>query len=67
MHAREGVMHSSVFGANLKKLYPIVEKGMSDSGCVDNVLEFLCMAGGRTLPEVCKSYILITLCIASLH
>ena len=53
MAAREGVMHSSTYGNNLKKLYPVVEEGMSDSGCVDNVLEFLIMAGGRSLPEVC--------------
>ena len=52
MAAREGVMHSSVYGDKLKMLYPVVEAGMSDSGCVDNVLEFLCMAGGRELPEV---------------
>ena len=52
MAAREGVMHSSVYGDRLKLLYPVVEAGMSDSGCVDNVLEFLCMAGGRELPEV---------------
>ena len=52
MAAREGVMHSSTYGNNLKKLYPVVETGMSDSGCVDNVLEFLIMAGGRSLPEV---------------
>ncbi|XP_060602982.1 uncharacterized protein LOC132756035 [Ruditapes philippinarum] len=51
MSAREGVMHSKVFGEHLKQLYPVVESGMSDSGCVDNVLEFLCMAGGRELPE----------------
>ncbi|KAJ8315663.1 hypothetical protein KUTeg_007813 [Tegillarca granosa] len=52
MKAREGVMSSHVYGEDLKKLYPVVEEGMSDSGCVDNVLEFLCMAGGRELPEV---------------
>lgn len=51
MAAREGVMHSHIFGEKLKMLYPVVESGMSDSGCVDNVLEFLCMAGGRELPE----------------
>ncbi|KAK3092132.1 hypothetical protein FSP39_025440 [Pinctada imbricata] len=51
MKAREGVMNSKVYGEELKKLYPVVEEGMSDSGCVDNVLEFLCMAGGRELPE----------------
>ena len=52
MTAREGVMWSSKFGDELQKLYPVIEEGMSDSGCVDNVLEFLCMAGGRELPEV---------------
>ena len=52
MAAREGVMHSEVYGASLAQLYPVVEEGMSDSGSVDNVLEFLIMAGGRTLPEV---------------
>lgn len=52
MRAREGVMHSQVYGDQLKKLYPVVEEGMTDSGCVDNALEFLCMAGGRELPEV---------------
>lgn len=47
-------MQSSVYGEHLSDLYPVVEEGMSDSGCVDNVLEFLCMAGGRELPEVSK-------------
>lgn len=51
MRAREGVMHSQVYGDQLKKLYPVVEEGMTDSGCVDNALEFLWMAGGRELPE----------------
>jgi glutamate synthase (NADPH/NADH) len=35
----------------LKELYPVVEPDMSDSGSVDNVLEFLVSAGGRSLPE----------------
>ena len=52
MHAREGVMHSTVYGNKLKCLYPVIEEKMSDSGQFDNVLEFLIMAGGRTLPEV---------------
>ena len=52
MHAREGVMKSSLFGEDLNKLFPVVEKGMSDSGSFDNVLEFLSVAGGRQLPEV---------------
>ena len=45
-------MHSALYGDDLELLYPVVEHGMSDSGCLDNVLEFLCMAGGRSLPEV---------------
>lgn len=51
MHAREGIMSSRVYGDKLSMLYPVVEEGMSDSGCVDNVLEFLMMAGNRSLPE----------------
>ncbi|XP_074594378.1 uncharacterized protein LOC141849793 [Brevipalpus obovatus] len=51
MRAREGVMKSKIFGSNLNKLYPVVEPGTSDSGSVDNVLEFLVMAGKRSLPE----------------
>ncbi|KAF8774298.1 Glutamate synthase [NADH] like protein [Argiope bruennichi] len=35
----------------LHKLYPVVEPNLSDSGCADNVLEFLVMAGQRSLPE----------------
>ena len=52
MKAREGVMKSEAFGADLKKLYPIVEPNLSDSGSADCVLEFLTMASQRTLPEV---------------
>jgi glutamate synthase (NADH) len=52
MKAREGIMKSTAFGDELKKLYPVVEPNLSDSGSCDCVLEFLTMAGGRTLPEV---------------
>ena len=51
MKAREGVMSSPDFGENLSKLYPVVEPGMSDSGSLDNVVEFLVMVGNRSLPE----------------
>ncbi|CAL4100267.1 unnamed protein product [Meganyctiphanes norvegica] len=51
MKAREGVMHSTEFGDDLQKLYPVVEPNLSDSGAVDCCLEFLVMAGGRSLPE----------------
>ncbi|XP_071536685.1 uncharacterized protein [Panulirus ornatus] len=51
MKAREGVMKSAQFGDDLSKLYPVVEPNLSDSGAVDCCLEFLVMAGGRSLPE----------------
>ena len=50
MRAREGVMRSSLFGKELKKLFPIIEPDCSDSGNFDNALEFLLMTG-RTLQE----------------
>ncbi len=51
MHARQGVMQSSVFGKDLEKLYPVIEYNQSDSGCLDNVVEFLVNCGDRSLPE----------------
>ncbi|XP_037934060.1 putative glutamate synthase [NADPH] isoform X2 [Teleopsis dalmanni] len=51
MKAREGVMESEIFGTQLKKLYPVVEPNLSDSGSFDCVLEFLTMASERSLPE----------------
>ena len=50
MAARQGVVKSDLFGDDIKKLFPIVEKDCSDSGTFDNVLEFLLMSG-RTLQE----------------
>ena len=50
MHAREGVVKSELFGAEINKLFPIVEPDCSDSGNFDNVLEFMLMSG-RTLQE----------------
>ncbi|MFT7489710.1 MAG: glutamate synthase (NADPH/NADH) large chain [Candidatus Promineifilaceae bacterium] len=50
LHAREGVMQSKLFGDDLKKLFPIIEPDLSDSGTFDNCLELLLHAG-RTLPE----------------
>ncbi|KAL1139053.1 hypothetical protein AAG570_009114 [Ranatra chinensis] len=50
MKAREGVMKSP-FIEDLKSMYPVVEPNLSDSGSLDCVLEFLVMAGGRSLPE----------------
>ncbi|CAK1604543.1 unnamed protein product [Parnassius mnemosyne] len=51
MKAREGVMKSDIFGDDLKKLYPVVEPNLSDSGSADCVLEFLTACGKRSLPE----------------
>ena len=50
MQARQGVVDSKLFGAELSKLFPVVEPDCSDSGTFDNVLEFLLM-NGRTLQE----------------
>jgi len=49
--ARQGALASSLFGDELKDLFPIVEKHNSDSGNFDNVMEFL-YHSGRTLQEV---------------
>ncbi len=50
MQAREALMKSEIFGEDLKKLLPVIEKNKSDSASFDNVLEFLHMTG-RTLPH----------------
>ncbi|PAA52153.1 hypothetical protein BOX15_Mlig011511g2 [Macrostomum lignano] len=55
MRSREGVMTSEYYGEKLPNLYPVIEPEMSDSGALDNVLEFLYNAGGRSIPEaVCN-------------
>jgi glutamate synthase (NADPH/NADH) len=51
MRSREGVLKSEKFGAELEKLYPIIESGGSDSAAFDNVLELLVVNGVLTLPE----------------
>ncbi len=45
LRAREGVMRSPVLGDDLRKLYPIVYAGQSDTATFDNCLELLVMAG----------------------
>ncbi|HQF39634.1 MAG TPA: glutamate synthase large subunit [Opitutaceae bacterium] len=45
MHAREALFSSEVFGDDIKKVLPIVDPHMSDSGMFDNVLELLVLAG----------------------
>jgi glutamate synthase (ferredoxin) len=49
MRAREALCGSPLFGDDLKKIFPIIIEGGSDSAIFDNVLEFLYMAG-RPLP-----------------
>ncbi|WP_341676632.1 glutamate synthase-related protein [Niveibacterium sp. SC-1] len=45
LRAREGVMKSAVLGDDLKKLYPIVYEGQSDTATFDNCVELLSMSG----------------------
>jgi glutamate synthase (ferredoxin) len=50
MRAREGLLQSSLFGDELKKVLPVIREGGSDTATFDNVLEFLVMTG-RSLPH----------------
>ncbi|HKX46372.1 MAG TPA: glutamate synthase large subunit [Planctomycetota bacterium] len=45
MHAREGTLASKLFGDDLKKVFPVMTAGASDSAQFDNTLEFLYLAG----------------------
>ena len=51
MHARQSVLKSSVFADELKKVYPVISPGGSDSANLDNAVELLFQAG-RDLPHV---------------
>ena len=51
MRAREALMESPIFGEDIKKLFPIILSGKSDSASMDMVVELLLMTG-RSLPEV---------------
>ncbi|MHB1197509.1 MAG: glutamate synthase large subunit [Lutibacter sp.] len=51
MKAREELMKSPIFGDDIKKLFPIILDGKSDSACMDMVVELLLMTD-RSLPEV---------------
>ena len=50
MHAREQMLASEKYGADLKKIQPICTPGASDSANFDNVLEMLVVTG-RSLPQ----------------
>jgi glutamate synthase (NADPH) large chain len=45
MHARQSVLQSPLFGSGIKKLFPIIQPGGSDSANFDNALELLFMSG----------------------
>lgn len=49
MESREGVLHPDLL-CPLEELGPIVQRGMSDSASLDNVLEFF-VQSGMTLPH----------------
>jgi len=51
MHAREKILASPLFNGDLKKLFPIITPGGSDSASFDNAVEMLVQAG-RSLPHV---------------
>jgi len=50
IRGREASLASPLLGEDLKRILPIIEPDLSDSGTFDNVLELLHM-GGRSLPE----------------
>jgi glutamate synthase (NADPH/NADH) large chain len=50
MEARQSGLASPLLGEDIKKLYPIVMPGGSDSAILDNVVELLYMSG-RSLPH----------------
>jgi glutamate synthase (NADPH/NADH) large chain len=51
MHARTKVLASQLFGDDLKKLFPVITAGGSDTASLDNAVELLTLAG-RSLPHV---------------
>ncbi len=50
MHAREALLESDLFGADIQKIKPIIHEDGSDSAMFDNCLEFLVLSG-RSLPH----------------
>jgi glutamate synthase (NADPH/NADH) large chain len=52
MKSREAIIASPLYTEDeIQKMRPIAQEGSSDSGILDNVVEFL-MMGGRSLPHV---------------
>jgi len=50
MRAREALLETDLIGGDLRRLFPIVTPGKSDSASFDEVLELLHL-GGRSLPH----------------
>ncbi|OGS09877.1 MAG: glutamate synthase subunit alpha, partial [Elusimicrobia bacterium RIFOXYB1_FULL_48_9] len=48
MRAKEALLSSEIFGADIEKIKPIVVSGGSDSAMLDNVFELLTLAGRST-------------------
>ncbi len=51
MHARQSMLASPLFGDDIKKLFPIIQPGGSDSATLDNAVELL--THGR--PRACRT------------
>ncbi|MBF0136235.1 MAG: glutamate synthase large subunit [Magnetococcus sp. DMHC-1] len=45
MRAREAALSSNLFGDDIKKLFPIIPEGISDSASFDRAVEFLVLSG----------------------
>ena len=45
MNARKHIMTSKMLNDDLKKIWPVIAEGQSDSACFDNALELLVMGG----------------------
>lgn len=50
MRAREGLLHTDLFGKEIKEIFPVIVPGGSDSATIDNVFELLVLSG-RSLPH----------------
>jgi glutamate synthase domain-containing protein 2/glutamate synthase domain-containing protein 1/glutamate synthase domain-containing protein 3 len=51
MNARQSVLESHLYDGKIDDLYPVIVPGGSDSGSLDNAVEFL-FQSGRSLPHV---------------
>ncbi len=51
MRARQSILSSPLFGEDIKKLFPIISPGGSDSAAFDNAVELL-FQSGRSMPHV---------------